>query len=112
MATQATGQHTPYPWTYDKGRIMDADGLILGGAGSAGIGERIVRAVNAHDALVAALQEATEAISGILGRWPLPMRHDDGSYSFTLPDRELVRRVEHARDVHSRARAALASVQS
>lgn len=64
----------PLPWLSDNaGKISDAKGGDVGECWGAGCGQKaalIVRAVNSHEALVAACNEARQMIGHMTGEWP------------------------------------------
>lgn len=77
MPTDAKGTPTPRPWRVSESRpylVYDATGRLVAdcsGPAPEETGALVVRAVNAHDALVAALRKCLDYIPGSEVRsWP------------------------------------------
>ena len=114
-----TMNHTPTPWTQDDRRILDPQGRqiavchsdFIGNVSGAQDAAHIVKSVNAHDELVAALRSAEQAIvHGIACAQTLYEDFSVRMESFNA--RAVQNSLDQLNAELAQARAALAKVQS
>ena len=114
-----TMNHTPTPWTQDDRRILDPQGRQIAVCHSDFIGKvsgaqdaaHIVKSVNAHDELVAALRECTEGDLSDVRALAKALHENNHRVTGTEAERisSLLRTMERTQRF---ARAVLAKVQS